>query len=187
MKDYTLQWADELAVLKGIIEKSGLKCETKWGADVFTFQGKNVISYGGFKHYFALWFYKGVFLKDASNKLVNAQEGKTRALRQWRFTAAQDIDEQLILAYIQEAIQVEKEGLTVEKENSSSIAIPEILAEQLQSKAVLHAAFNALTAYKQKEYIEFIASAKRTETQLTRLKKIIPMIESGIGLNDRYR
>ncbi len=187
MKDYTLQWADELTVLKGIVQKSGLKCETKWGADVFIFQGKNVISYGGFKHYFALWFYKGVFLKDASNKLVNAQEGKTRALRQWRFTAVEEIDEQLILAYIREAIRVEKKGIVLEKEDASGIAIPEILAEQLQSKAALNAAFNALTAYKQKEYIEFMAFAKRTETQLKRLKKIIPMIESGIGLNDRYR
>ncbi|MDD4373186.1 MAG: YdeI/OmpD-associated family protein [Bacteroidales bacterium] len=187
MSDYTIQWTDELAVLKGIIEKSGLECETKWGADVFTFQGKNVISYGGFKHYFALWFYNGVFLKDESKKLINAQEGKTRALRQWRFTTANEIDEKLILAYIGEAIQIEKDGLVLEKESSSSILIPEILAEQLQSKAALNAAFNALTAYKQKEYIEFINAAKRTETRLNRLKKIIPMIESGKGLNDRYR
>lgn len=185
--DYATQWTEELTVLKGIIEKSGLKCETKWGADVFTFQKKNVVSYGGFKHYFALWFYKGVFLKDESKKLVNAQEGKTRALRQWRFADAEEIDEQLILAYIQEAIQVEKEGLTIEKENTSNLPIPEILAEQLQSKTALNAAFNALTTYKQNEYIEFIASAKRPETQLNRLKKIIPMIESGKGLNDRYR
>ena len=107
MNDYLIQWTDELAVLKGIIQKSGLECETKWGAEVFTFQGKNVISYGGFKHYFALWFYKGVFLKDESKKLINAQKGKTKALRQWRFTAANEIDEKLIMAYIREAILIE--------------------------------------------------------------------------------
>ena len=88
---------------------------------------------------------------------------------------------------MREAILIEKEGLAIQKENSSRIAFPEILTEQLQNNVELYAPFDALAAYKQKEYIEFITSAKRSETQLNRLKKIIPMIESGKGLNDRYR
>ena len=30
--------------------------------------------------YFGAWFYQGVFLKDKHDKLINAQEGKTKAL-----------------------------------------------------------------------------------------------------------
>ncbi|WP_325262934.1 YdeI/OmpD-associated family protein, partial [Flavobacterium sp.] len=41
--------------------------------------------------------------------------------------------------------------------------------------------------YKQKEFIEYIESAKREETKLTRIEKIKPMILDNIGLNDKYR
>ncbi len=32
-----------------------------------------------------------------------------------------------------------------------------------------------------------VGSAKQEATQLRRLQKVIPMIEMGIGLNDKYR
>ena len=36
-------------------------------------------------------FIKGVFLHDDYNKLINAQEGKTKAMRQWRFESIDEI------------------------------------------------------------------------------------------------
>lgn len=57
------QWQEELSILASIIEKANLEKAIKWGSEVFTYNGKNVISYGGFKNYFALWFFNGVFLK----------------------------------------------------------------------------------------------------------------------------
>lgn len=75
-------WSDELAALVNIIEKAPLEKTRKWGADVYTYQGKNVVSYGGFKQFFSLWFYNGVFLSDPLSVLINASEGKTKSLRQ---------------------------------------------------------------------------------------------------------
>ena len=43
------------------------------------------------------------------------------------------------------------------------------------------------TRGKQREYAEYIAGAKREETRSKRLQKVFPMIEAGIGLNDKYR
>lgn len=45
----------------------------------------------------------------------------------------------------------------------------------------------ALTPGRQREYAEYIASAKRADTKQTRLDKIMPMIVAGIGLNDKYQ
>lgn len=90
------QWNEELERLAAIINKAPLEKTIKWGAEVFTYNGKNVLSYGGFKNYFTLWFYNGVFLTDKHNVLVNAQEGKTKSLRQWRFTSIDEIDEKKI-------------------------------------------------------------------------------------------
>jgi uncharacterized protein YdeI (YjbR/CyaY-like superfamily) len=103
-------WELELEILKSIISKTELVETTKWGGPVFTLNGKNVIGILGFKNYFAIWFYKGVSLKDESNVLINAQEGITKSLRQWRFTAKDEIDEILLLDYISEAIALEKSG-----------------------------------------------------------------------------
>ena len=54
---------------------------------IFTLNGKNVLGIGGFKNYFTIWFFNGVFLKDEKNVLVNSQEGLTKSLRQWRFSS----------------------------------------------------------------------------------------------------
>ena len=49
------------------------------------------------------------------------------------------------------------------------------------------ASFRNLRKGLQREYAEYIAAAKRDETKLLRLQKILPMIMTGVGLNDKYR
>lgn len=105
--DKVNHWAAELEILQIIISKTNLAETIKWGTPVYTFNGKNVVGINGFKNHFALWFYKGVELKDDAKVLVNAQEGITKSLRQWRFTSKSEINEKLILEYIQEAIRLE--------------------------------------------------------------------------------
>lgn len=74
---------------------------------VFTINGKNVVSIAGFKNFFAIWFFQGALLSDSENKLINAQEGKTKLMRQWRFTSKEQINEDQIRRYIAEAIRIE--------------------------------------------------------------------------------
>jgi uncharacterized protein YdeI (YjbR/CyaY-like superfamily) len=61
----TNQWPLEL--LKTIINKTVLIETIKWGIPVYTHTNKNIISIGGFKSYFGIWFFNGVFLKDEKN------------------------------------------------------------------------------------------------------------------------
>jgi uncharacterized protein YdeI (YjbR/CyaY-like superfamily) len=182
-----IKWQEEIGMLKSIIRKAGLGETIKWGAEVYTHNGKNVVSCGGFKNYFTIWFYNGVFLKDEHKVLINAQEGKTKALRQWRFTSKDEIDENLILKYIYEAIKNEEEGKVWKPEKSKPVEIPELILNALNKEKKLKIAFQNLNAYKQKEYIEHINSAKREETKLSRLEKIKPMILAGIGINNKYK
>lgn len=184
--DKSSQWTDELEILKSIINTTELVETTKWGGPAYTINGKNVLGIGGFKNFFTIWFFKGVFLKDEAGILVNAQEGTTKSLRQWRFTSAADIDSKLILQYINEAIANEKAGLAIKPEKKAFI-IPEALQKELNISSELSAAFEKFTPYKQKEFTEFIGSAKREETILARIEKVKPLILQGIGLNDKYR
>ena len=44
------QWREELNLMKSIIRQTELVEAIKWGTEVYTYEGKNVISCGGFKY-----------------------------------------------------------------------------------------------------------------------------------------
>ena len=178
---------EEVEILNSIIRKTDLKETLKWGTQVYTYRGKNVVGVLGFKNFFSLWFYNGVFLKDKHNLLINANKEKTKALRQLRFTSKEEIKEKLILEYINEAIQNEKEGKVWKPQKSSAEEVPDLLLSAFKNNPKLNSAFNNLTTYKQKEYIEYVSSAKWESTRNDRMERIIPMILNGEGLHDRYR
>jgi|SRR5690606_16222062 len=179
-------WQEEQAILLSILQKTGLTETTKWGMPVFTYNDRNVVGVAGFKTHFTLWFYNGVFLKDAHQVLTNAQEGKTKAMRQWRFTSRDQIDEDLIRTYIREAIENERQGKQWKPKPKEKLSLPPLFAGVLKDQA-LKESFERLTPYKQNEYIEYLIEAKQEKTKLSRLEKIKPMILQGIGLHDRYK
>ncbi|UCH66664.1 MAG: YdeI/OmpD-associated family protein [Ignavibacterium sp.] len=181
------EWNKELKKLRKIILKSELKEDVKWGAPVYTIDNKNVVGIGAFKSYVGIWFFQGALLKDKRKKLVSAQEGLTKALRQWRFDTIDEIDEKLILEYIKEAIKNQKAGKEIKPVKKSAIKIPKELSDKLKKNQKLKKSLEQLTPFKQREYCDYIDSAKREETKLSRLEKIIPMILQGVGLHDKYR
>lgn len=188
--DYFAQlgnWRDEMAVLRKIILRSELKEEIKWGAPCYTYKGKNIIGLGAFKAYFGLWFHQGVLLQDKQNVLMNAQEGKTKALRQWRMTSRAQIDPALIKNYVNEAVQLAKDGKFMPANRQKSVIIPTELKRALAANPDTAKAFKVLRKGLQREYAEYIVDAKREATKQRRLDKILPMILAGQGLNDKYR
>ncbi len=127
--------------------------------------------------------------EDPENVLINAQEGTTKGLRQWRFTSVQEIrgHQVTILSYLAEAIENQKAGKEIKPERNKAMVIPEELEQAFKEDPALKDIFDALSLSKRREYAEHVASAKREETREKRLTKIIPMIIEGIGLNDKYK
>ena len=97
--------------LREIVKTTKLSETLKWGAPTYTVNNKNVIGILAFKNHFGIWFYHGSLLKDASQILENAQEGKTKFMGHWKFTSLEDINEPLILSYINEAILLQQNNL----------------------------------------------------------------------------
>ncbi len=185
--NYREKWTDAEEIMQQIIVETPLKKSFKWGMDVYTYQGKNVVAWSGFKDFFSIWFYNGYFLTDKEQVLVSASEGKTKSLRQWRFKSAGDMNPEKISAYIEEAIQTVIEGKEVLPERSEPIAPTGLLLTALKNNEELFEKFRQLTPGKQKDYILYIDGAKQETTRLSRIEKITPLILAGKGLNDKYK
>jgi uncharacterized protein YdeI (YjbR/CyaY-like superfamily) len=179
-------WEEEIDYLKSILVQTELVETTKWGGPVYTINGKNVLGAGGFKDYFGLWFFNGVFLEDKHNLLINAQEDVTKALRQMRFTSKDEVNEKIVLDYVHEAIENEKKGVKLKPSKKKTIH-SQLLDNALNSDPELKKEFQNFTPFKQREFTEYIESAKMEKTKLSRLEKSRGMILNGIGLNDKYR
>tara|TARA_R110002050_G_scaffold246651_3_gene384430 strand:+ start:1420 stop:2016 length:597 start_codon:yes stop_codon:yes gene_type:complete len=175
----------------GLLRKLALKTELletyKWGVPVYTIDNKNVLGILAFKHHFGIWFYNGAYLKDPKKVLENAQEGKTKAMRHWRFTSITDIDKAAVLTYYHEAIANQKKGLVLVPKKNIPIAIPSLLKKAMESNNALKTNFESITPYKQREYCEYIKEAKQEKTKIARLEKSVALLLQGLGLHDKYR
>lgn len=175
-----------LEKLRSILLSTELTETVKWGIPTYTINNKNIVGIGAFKSYAGLWFFNGTFLKDEAKVLINAQEEKTKGMRQWRFNSVKDVDGKLVKAYVLEAIQNQKDGKEI-KPDKKPLIIPDELKEALVSDTLILEAFDQMSLTNKRDFAEYIASAKRTETKHSRLEKIIPMIKEGIGLHDKYK
>ncbi|QDV45485.1 hypothetical protein Enr13x_53640 [Stieleria neptunia] len=180
-------WQDELKRLREILRSTELDETVKWGAPCYTYEGKNLVGIGAFQSYFGLWFFQGGLLSDPEGVLINAQDGKTKAMRQWRLTSMKEIKPRTIKAYVKEATQLQIEGHEIKPVRGKPVTIPPELKAALARNKTARTAFDQLTPGKQREYADYIADAKRDTTKASRLEKILPMIAQGKGLNDKYR
>lgn len=183
--DRAEHWQEEFRQLRRIVLECGLTEALKWRLPCYTFGKGNVAIIQGFKEYCALMFFKGALLKDADGIL--STPGKTQAGRQIRFTSVREIVElePVVKAYIREAIEVEKAGLTVTLKKTSEFPIPEEFQSKLDEMPDLRAAFDALTPGRQRAYIVFFSAPKRSATRASRVEKNVERILGGKGLNDQ--
>jgi uncharacterized protein YdeI (YjbR/CyaY-like superfamily) len=183
--DKETKWQEEYSALRTIVLGCGLTEELKWGCPCYTFNGNNIVLIHGFKDYCALLFHKGVLLHDEDDILIQQTEN-VQSARQLRFTSNKEIAEmeKTIKAYIFEAIEVEKAGLEVPMKKTKEFDIPDEFQEKLDEIPELKTAFDALTPGRQRGYLLYFSGAKQSKTRKRRVKKYIPQILDGKGLND---
>lgn len=180
-------WSAELKALHTILRETELEEGLKWDAPCYMLGGKNIVGMMAFKSYFGLWFHQGALLEDKAGVLINAQEGKTHALRQWRMQAMEEIKPELIRQYLDEAIAHHKAGRVVKIPKKPPLKIPPELKQALAADKEAGTKFAALKPGSRREFAEYISDAKQAATKERRLAKILPMIKAGIGLNDKYK
>jgi uncharacterized protein YdeI (YjbR/CyaY-like superfamily) len=179
-------WKEELVLLRQIVLACGLTEEVKWGVPCYTYNKKNIVVVSAFKDYSSLSFFKGVLLKDPHNILDQHGESSQSA-RLIKFTDPRQIleRENVLKAYILEAVEIEKSALKVLfKKNPEPI--PEELMEKFDEYPELEKAFYALTPGRQRGYIIYFSQPKQPQTRHSRIEKCKEKIFNGEGLNDKY-
>jgi len=180
------KWQDEIVRLRAIVLSCGLTEEFKWRQPCYMLEKGIVLLISPFKEYCALAFFKGSLLKDPNGILVSPGEN-SQSMRQIRFTNAQEIGElePVVKSYIQQAIEIEKAGLKVQK--NPTIAIPEEFQNKLDETPALKTAFEALTPGRQRGYAMYFSQPKQPRTREARIEKCLPQILAGKGLDNDYR
>jgi len=179
------KWQAEIEKLRMIVLDCQLTEELKWGVPCYTFNKSNVVLIHVFKEYCALLFIKGALLHDVMGILVQ-QTANVQAGRQIRFTNVREIDEKadILKAYINEAIEVQKSGLTVTLKKDAEYVIPEELLNKFDETPALQTAFKALTPGRQRAYILYFSAPKQAKTRESRVEKYVEKILGGKGLDD---
>jgi uncharacterized protein YdeI (YjbR/CyaY-like superfamily) len=177
------KWRAEMTYLRSILLDC-LMIETyKWKTPVYMVGKKNVIAISSLKEHCALNFFNGALLQDEEGLLI--KPGEHTQLGRWmKFDSMEQIlaKEDLIKAYILEAIEVEKLGLALEK--PVEIPFPEELVTIFDMKPALKAAFEKLTPGRQRAYLRFFSDGKQSETRTLRIEKNEKYILKGIGITD---
>lgn len=157
----------------------------KWSFPHFMYKGI-VCSMAAFKEHCSFGFWKGALFLDKS--LSQSEEGMGQF---GRITKLEDLpsDEQVI-AYVKEAVRLNEEGVKpppkAKGKSPRTLEIPEALRAALESNPKARTTFEQFSYSHRKEYVEWIAEAKREETVQKRLKMTIAWLTEGKPRNWKY-
>ena len=177
------KWRSEMAYLRHILLDCMMIETYKWKTPVYRMGSKNLIAISSLKEHCALNFFNGALLQDEEGLLI--KPGEHTQLGRWmKFSLVEEIqkNEDLIKAYVLEAIEVEKLGLKMDK--PIEIPYPEELITIFAAKPALKAAFSTLTPGRQRAYLRFFSDGKQSETRTSRIEKNEKYILKGIGITD---
>lgn len=183
--DKSTKWQEAYQELREIALSFDLSEELKWGCPCYTIGKSNIFLIHGFKDYCAILFMQGALLKDTKNMLIQQTEN-VQSARQIRFTNIEEIlkSKSIVMAYIKEAIELDKAGLKVELKKTTEFTMPDEFQSALNEMSDLKIAFEKLTPGRQRGYLLHFSSAKQSKTRKERIEKYIPKILDGKGLDD---
>ena len=178
-------WQEEYSVLREIALTTGLEEDLKWGQPCYTLDGKNIFLLHSFKDYIAVFFMKGVIMKDPKSVLIQ-QTPNVQAGRQLRFRNLEEIikAKKVIKSYMAEAIAVEEAGIEVPMKKPTPVELPKDIAATMKTIPGLTVAFKKLTPSCQREYMMYFDGAKKEETRVSRVEKYAEKILAGKRMNN---
>lgn len=159
----------------------------KWRQPCFEHNGL-VCSVAAFKKHVTFSFFKGKLLNDSNNIFPTSDNNELTSLK---FSVLADIPQDDILtAFIQQAIALNADSnckrKSTQRKDKDTLVMPNDLAAALASTPAAQSTFNNFSYSKQKDYIEWLTSAKRETTRVTRLATTVQWLSEGKARNWKY-
>ena len=160
----------------------------KWGSPCYCHNGKNIVILHSFKDNFGFTFFKGSLMSDTEGVLVQQTENM-QTTRLLRYTNLSQIvaQQDLIRAYLFEALEIEKAGLKPKPKVAKQFPEPTELLEAFRIDPNFDAAFKSLTPGRQRNYLRHFNEAKQSATRTARIEKYKPFIFKGIGMDEAWK
>ena len=180
-------WRAELEAMRPLLLGAGLHEEFKWRKPCYTHQGANVVIFQPFKELCALLFFKGALLQDPGGALKEQGANTHSGLRlEFRSVADVTAASGTIAALVQDAIRVERAGLSVpQRASTDDEPYPEELHLVLDADAALRDAWERLTPGRRRGWLLHFNAAKQSRTRVARIERAAPRILEGFGMHDR--
>lgn len=156
----------------------------KWGMPAFIHKGI-VCGMAAFKNHAVIHFWKGDLMFDGDN-------GKRdEAMRDFgRLTSVDQLPaDRVMIGYIKKAIELNERGVKKAprtRKNPAKLEVPSDLERALSRNSKARKTFEQFSYSHRKEYIQWIASAKREETRARRLATAIELMSEGKPQNWKY-
>lgn len=175
--------------LRDIIHQSSTEiCETiKWRQPCFESNGL-VCAIAAFKKHVNFSFFKGKLLNDSAQIFSASENNELAALK---FAKLSDVPvDDILTNYVQQAIALNNTSHTgkrkVVRKDKADLVIPEDLTSALAENPIAKKVFNDFSYSKQKDYIEWLTSAKREAIRASRLATALEWISEGKARHWKY-
>lgn len=180
-----MRWLGGLEALRAICRDMGLTETAKWGHPCYMHGERNIALLGAFREDFRLTFFNAALMQDPEGVLEPAgPNARHPSLIRFTDNAAPQAQEDVIRAYIAEAIAYAERGIVPQKEEIE-LELPDELAEALDADSELAEAFHALTPGRQRSYVINLNGARKSETRVARIGKFRDKIIAGKGAMER--
>jgi uncharacterized protein YdeI (YjbR/CyaY-like superfamily) len=155
----------------------------KWGFPHFTYRGI-VCSMAAFKGHCAFGFWKEQLVLGSPEPKAGEAMGQFG-----RITGLSDLPPRdVLIGYVREAVRLNEEGVKVPASKAPKAVPPllEAFRAALERNPAAKAGFEGFSPSHRREYVEWIAEARREETRDRRIAAAIEWLSEGKPRNWRY-
>lgn len=159
----------------------------KWGAPAFIYKGRILCSMAGFKRHATFGFWHGAMVTGGTGARMTAMGDLGRIT-----DVAQLPDVQSFADWIAKARQLIDEGVKPPhvvgrgKHVRAEIEMPLAFQSALNANAMASAAYKGFPPSARRDYLEWIADAKREETRAKRIAQAVEWLAEGKRRNWKY-
>ncbi|MCB0795205.1 MAG: YdeI/OmpD-associated family protein [Flavobacteriales bacterium] len=184
-------WKRQIMVrVRQLVHKCDERVEEtwRWNGPHFDVNGI-MLGMSAHKSFVSVWFHKGSLIKDPKGLFERVEKGSDKGMRVVKFKEGEGLPEAALTALIRSAIALNDKGLKLSdvKPRRKALDVPAELSAAINKDPVAGSHWKGMTYSGRKEFVEWIADAKKEETRKRRIAQAFQMIREGRGRNDKYR